>query len=32
MKEFPDKLSASGWDIGEIKANPTVGFSGMNDL
>lgn len=31
MKEFPDKLSASGWDIGEIKANPTVGFSGTND-
>ena len=31
MKEFPDKLSASGWDIGENKANPTVGFSGTND-
>ncbi|KAL2845028.1 hypothetical protein BJY01DRAFT_247849 [Aspergillus pseudoustus] len=31
MKEFPDKLSASGWDIGEIKTNPTVGFSGTND-
>lgn len=31
LKEFPDKLSASGWDIGEIKAYPTVGFSGTND-
>ncbi|KAJ6041580.1 hypothetical protein N7460_006970 [Penicillium canescens] len=31
MKEFPDKLSASGWDIGEIKSCPTVGFSGTND-
>lgn len=31
MKEFPDKLSASGWDIGEIKSNPTIGFSGTND-
>ncbi|OQD78015.1 hypothetical protein PENANT_c098G01996 [Penicillium antarcticum] len=31
MKEFPDKLSASGWDIGEIKTHPTVGFSGTND-
>lgn len=31
MKEFPSKLSASGWDIGEIKAYPTVGFSGTND-
>jgi hypothetical protein len=31
MREFPDKLSASGWDIGEIKTNPTVGFSGTND-
>ncbi|KAJ5527297.1 hypothetical protein N7513_011456 [Penicillium frequentans] len=31
MKEFPDKLSASGWDIGEIRVNPTVGFSGTND-
>lgn len=31
MKEFPDKLSASGWDIGEIKAHPTAGFSGTND-
>ncbi|KAL4786748.1 hypothetical protein BJX76DRAFT_365241 [Aspergillus varians] len=31
MKEFPNKLSSSGWDIGEIKAHPTVGFSGTND-
>jgi hypothetical protein len=31
LKEFPSKLSVSGWDIGEIKANPTVGFSGTND-
>lgn len=31
MKEFPNKLSASGWDIGETKMHPTVGFSGTND-
>lgn len=31
VKEFPEKLSASGWDIGEVKENPTVGFSGTND-
>ncbi|KAF9894652.1 hypothetical protein FE257_006540 [Aspergillus nanangensis] len=31
LREFPNKLSASGWDIGEIKAYPTVGFSGTND-
>ena len=31
MKEFPHKLSASGWDIGQIKAHPTTGFSGTND-
>jgi hypothetical protein len=31
MKEFPDKLSASGWDIGDIKTHPMVGFSGTND-
>ncbi|KAL4963332.1 uncharacterized protein BDV14DRAFT_201959 [Aspergillus stella-maris] len=31
MKEFPSKLSASGWDIGEVKSHPTVGFSGTND-
>jgi hypothetical protein len=31
MKEFPDKLSASGWDIGQAKTHPTTGFSGTND-
>ena len=31
MKEFPHKLSASGWDIGQIKNHPTTGFSGTND-
>ncbi|EED21984.1 conserved hypothetical protein [Talaromyces stipitatus ATCC 10500] len=31
MKEFPLKLSASGWDIGRIKTHPTSGFSGTND-
>ncbi|KUL81399.1 hypothetical protein ZTR_10665 [Talaromyces verruculosus] len=31
IKEFPSKLSASGWDIGELKPNSTVGFSGTND-
>ncbi len=31
MKEFPHKLSASGWDIGEAKTHPTTGFSGTND-
>ncbi|KAK4543620.1 hypothetical protein LTR36_005265 [Oleoguttula mirabilis] len=31
MKEFPHKLSASGWDIGKNKALPTTGFSGTND-
>lgn len=31
MKEFPDKISASGWDIGQIKSHPTTGFSGTND-
>ena len=31
MKEFPHKLSASGWDIGQIKTLPTTGFSGTND-
>ncbi|KAL4895588.1 hypothetical protein BDV59DRAFT_211254 [Aspergillus ambiguus] len=31
LKEFPNKLSASGWDIGEVKTHPTVGFSGTND-
>ncbi|KAI1100553.1 hypothetical protein F4804DRAFT_348467 [Jackrogersella minutella] len=31
MKEFPHKLSASGWDMGEVKRHPTTGFSGTND-
>ncbi|KAF2120460.1 hypothetical protein BDV96DRAFT_485186 [Lophiotrema nucula] len=31
MKEFPQKLSASGWDIGVKKSHPTTGFSGTND-
>lgn len=31
MREFPHKLSASGWDIGERKTHPTTGFSGTND-
>lgn len=31
MKAFPKKLSASGWDIGEIKSHSTTGFSGTND-
>ncbi len=31
MKEFPSKLSASGWDIGKAKGNATTGFSGTND-
>jgi hypothetical protein len=31
MKEFPQKLSASGWDIGKRKTHPTTGFSGTKD-
>lgn len=31
MKEFPSKLSTSGWDLGEKKVHPTTGFSGTND-
>ena len=31
MKEFPFKLSASGWDLGKRKAQPVTGFSGTND-
>ncbi|KAL7926442.1 hypothetical protein ACQKWADRAFT_328227 [Trichoderma austrokoningii] len=30
-REFPHKLSASGWDLGKKKDNPTTGFSGTND-
>ena len=32
MKEVPHKLSASGWDIGQIKTHPTTGFSDTNDF
>jgi hypothetical protein len=31
MKQFPSKLSASGWDLAITKPNPTTGFSGTND-
>lgn len=31
MKEFPHKLSSSGWDIGRRKNHPLTGFSGTND-
>ena len=31
MKEFPHKLSSSGWDIARTKGHPTTGFSGTND-
>lgn len=31
MKEFPNKLSSSGWDIAREKVHPTTGFSGTND-
>ncbi len=31
MKEFPNKLSCSGWDIARAKVHPTTGFSGTND-
>ncbi|PYH42617.1 uncharacterized protein BP01DRAFT_404617 [Aspergillus saccharolyticus JOP 1030-1] len=31
MRQFPSKLSASGWDLGEVKVHPTGGFSGTND-
>lgn len=31
MKEFPHKLSASGWDIGKARQKLTTGFSGTND-
>lgn len=27
MKEFPSKLSASGWDIGKLKGFPTTGLA-----
>ncbi|KAK4101180.1 hypothetical protein N658DRAFT_516062 [Parathielavia hyrcaniae] len=31
MREFPYKLSASGWDLGKAKRHPLTGFSGTND-
>ena len=31
MREFPHKLSASGWDIGQTKTLPISGFSGTSD-
>lgn len=30
-KEFPHKLSTSGWDLAKSKTHPTTGFSGTND-
>lgn len=30
-KEFPYKLTSSGWDIAQSKTYPTTGFSGTND-
>ena len=31
MREFPHKLSASGWDLAKPKTHPLTGFSGTND-
>ncbi|KAE9976350.1 hypothetical protein BLS_002095 [Venturia inaequalis] len=31
MKEFPQKLSSSGWDIARSTRHPMSGFSGTND-
>ncbi|KAJ4244210.1 hypothetical protein NW762_014592 [Fusarium torreyae] len=31
LREFPYKLSASGWDLGKKKTHITTGFSGTND-
>ncbi|KAG9094361.1 hypothetical protein FRC07_011318, partial [Ceratobasidium sp. 392] len=30
-KQFPHKLSTSGWDLAEVKSHVTTGFSGTND-
>ncbi|KIM24742.1 hypothetical protein M408DRAFT_331697 [Serendipita vermifera MAFF 305830] len=30
-KEFPSKISTSGWDLAIAKPAPTTGFSGTND-
>lgn len=32
MREFPNKLSSSGWDIARPKVHPLAGFSGTNDM
>ena len=31
MREFPQKLSGSGWNIARTKKHSTTGFSGTND-
>ncbi|KAA8563866.1 hypothetical protein EYC84_011881 [Monilinia fructicola] len=31
MKEFPKKISSSGWDIAQTKTHSLTGFSGTND-
>ncbi|KAK4449026.1 hypothetical protein QBC34DRAFT_351713 [Podospora aff. communis PSN243] len=31
MKQFPLKLSSSGWDLAKPKKHPLTGFSGTND-
>jgi len=31
IREFPYKLSSSGWDLGKLKAHPLTGFSGTKD-
>jgi hypothetical protein len=31
IRQFTSKLSASGWDLGAVKTNPTTGFSGTKD-
>ncbi|KAF2031984.1 hypothetical protein EK21DRAFT_99304 [Setomelanomma holmii] len=31
IRQFSSKLSASGWDMGAVKANPTTGFSRTKD-
>lgn len=31
LRVFPEKLSASGWDIGKVKRHPTTAFSGTCD-
>ncbi|KAI0477366.1 hypothetical protein GGR56DRAFT_636982 [Xylariaceae sp. FL0804] len=31
MMEFPQKLSASGWDLAKTKSHPVTGFSGTCD-